>query len=180
MKQLIGLFTAFFKIGLFTIGGGLAMLPLIQRTVVKDKGWMEEEEMLDCIAVSQALPGVMAINVATYVGSKQRGFPGAVFATLGIVSPSYIIIILAIFLLGALGENPYVEGAFSAVKAASCALILYSAYKMARKSLKGKFQWAIALVSFVLISFVGMTALWAIVGGALIGLVIWQVRKVRQ
>ena len=105
MKELCRLFIAFFKIGLFTFGGGLAMLPLIQRTVVEDYKWMTEEEMLDCIAVTQAMPGVIAVNAATYIGNRRKGFAGSLAATLGVILPSFIIIILAVLFLGAIGAT---------------------------------------------------------------------------
>lgn len=87
MKELLRMFAAFFKIGLFTFGGGLAMLPLIQKAAVDDYKWLTEEEMVDCVAVAQAMPGVIAINTATYVGNRKRGFAGALFATLGVILP---------------------------------------------------------------------------------------------
>ena len=90
----VQLFLSFFKLGLFTIGGG--MVPLIQGIVVDEKHWMTEEEAVDCIAVSQGLPGVIAINMATYIGHQKKGIPGAVTATLGVILPSFIIIILII------------------------------------------------------------------------------------
>ena len=86
------LFWEFFKIGIFTIGGGMAMIPQIQQGVVKDKGWLSEEEMVDCIAVSQSMPGVIAINSATYIGRKTNGFSGAAAATIGVIAPSFLII----------------------------------------------------------------------------------------
>lgn len=179
MKDLIRLFTAFFKIGMFTIGGGLAMLPLIQRAVVEDYKWMKEEEMIDCIAVCQALPGVIAINTATFVGYKRKKLMGAVAATFGVVMPSLIVIISAVLFLGAVGENSYVTGAFTAVKAASCALILYAAVKLGKQVLKNKFAWVIALVAFVMIAVFDVTALWAIVAGAAAGL-IYSSRKTAE
>src|SRR5665648_691716 len=98
MKELFVLFITFFKMGLFTIGGGLAMLPLIQHTIVDKKGWLTEEGMTDCIAVSQSLPGVIAINAATYVGKTRKGFAGALAASFGVILPSFIIIICACLL----------------------------------------------------------------------------------
>ena len=178
-KKLFELFTVFFKMGLFTFGGGLAMLPLIQQTVVTDKGWMSEEEMVDCVAVAQSMPGVIAINAATYVGARRNGFLGALAATIGVIMPSFIIIILAVLFLGAVGENRYINGAFTGIKAASCALILYSAYKLGKQVLKGKFEWIIALAAFALIIFLDVTALWAIVGGAILG-VIYQSYRLRK
>lgn len=100
------LFWFFFKLGLFTIGGGMAMIPLIQDIVVNRKKWMTEEEAVDCIAVSQALPGVIAINMATYIGHRKKGFAGAVCATAGVILPSFIIIILIVKLLHGLGDKP--------------------------------------------------------------------------
>lgn len=171
MKELLKLFGAFFKIGMFTIGGGLAMLPLIQETVVNKYKWMEEEEMIDCIAICQSLPGVIAINVATYVGYRKSGLKGSISATLGVITPSLLIIIAAVLLLDSVGGNAYIQGTFIAVKAASCALILYAAINMGKKVLKRKLDWAIAIVAFVMIAVFGVTALWAIVLGAFVGLI---------
>ena len=93
------LFWTFFKLGLFTIGGGMAMIPLIQDIVVDKKKWMTEEEAVDCIAVSQGLPGVIAINMATYIGQTKKGILGAIVATIGVILPSFIIIILVMPLI---------------------------------------------------------------------------------
>ncbi len=171
MKDLWKLFSGFFKIGLFTIGGGLAMLPLIQRMVVDDYKWLDDDEMIDCIAVCQSLPGVIAINTATFVGFRRKGFIGSVAATLGTVLPSFTIIILAVVFLGAIGENPYINGAFNAIKAASCALILYSAVKLGKKILKDKLTWIVACISFVMIAIFDVSAIWAIILGAISGLI---------
>ena len=105
------LFWNFFKLGLFTIGGGMAMIPLIQNIVVDKMRWMTEEETVDCIAVSQGLPGVIAINMATYIGQKKKGLAGALTATIGVMLPSFIIIILVVKLLHGFGDNRYVLGA---------------------------------------------------------------------
>ena len=121
------LFWSFFKLGLFTIGGGMAMIPLIQGIVVDQKKWMSEEEAVDCIAVSQALPGVIAINMATYIGQRKKGLSGALAATVGVMLPSFIIIILIVLLLKGIGDNPYVEGALMGIKAAATGLIAFSA-----------------------------------------------------
>lgn len=171
MKDLWKLFAAFFKIGLFTIGGGLAMLPLIQRMVVEEYKWLKEDEMIDCIAICQSLPGVIAINTATFVGYRRRKLAGSIAATLGTVLPSFIIIILAVLFLGAIGENPYVTGAFTAIKAASCGLILFSAIKLGKQILKNKFTWAIGIIAFVAIAIFDISAAWVIIFGALMGLI---------
>ena len=105
IKKYAILFWEFFKVGIFTIGGGIAMIPQIQQVVVEDKKWISEEDMLDCIAVAQSLPGVVAINSATYIGNRMYGVKGALAATLGVVAPSFIIIIVVVSFLGAIGEN---------------------------------------------------------------------------
>ena len=98
----LSLFWEFFKVGMFTIGGGMAMIPQIQQVVVEDRKWLTEEEMIDCIAISQSMPGVIAINSATYIGSRISGIKGALSATLGAVMPSFMIIIAVVMFLGAI------------------------------------------------------------------------------
>lgn len=177
------LFWEFFKIGIFTIGGGMAMIPQIQQVVVKDKGWLSEEEMVDCIAVSQSMPGVIAINSATYIGRKTNGFSGAAAATTGVIAPSFLIIILIVSFLGMVGENHYIQGAFVGIKAAVCGLILISAVKLGKQVLKGPFQWILAVAAFLAIGVFGITAVWAVLAGAVIGILyntLWLERKNRE
>lgn len=167
----VQLFWSFFKLGLFTIGGGMAMIPLIQGIVVDEKHWMTEEEAVDCIAVSQGLPGVVAINMATYIGHQKKGFAGALTATAGVILPSFIIIILIVKLLQGIGDSKYVQGALLGIKAAATGLIALSAYKVGKQVLKGPFQWVVALISFGLIAGLSINAVWAILGGIAVGLV---------
>ncbi len=169
MKDLFRLFATFFKIGLFTIGGGLAMIPLIQHTIVDKKGWLTEDEMADCIAISQSLPGVIAINAATYIGKSRKGFSGALAASFGVILPSFIIIICAVIFLGVVGPNHYVEGAFTGVKAASCGLIIYAAYRQGKQVIKGKLGIFIAAASFLVVAFFGISAIWPIIFGGVAG-----------
>ncbi len=103
---------------------------------------------MDCIAVSQGLPGVIAINMATYIGQTKKGILGAIVATIGVILPSFIIIILVIKVLAGIGENRYINRALAGIKAAATGLIAYSAYKVGRQVLKGPFQWVLALLSF--------------------------------
>ncbi len=167
----VALFWEFFKLGLFTIGGGMVMLPLIQTIVVEKKGWMSEEEAVDCMAVGQSLPGVIAINMATYIGRQKKGLPGALCATAGVILPSFIIIILIVELLQGIGDNSYVTGALTGIKAAATGLIGYSAYKIGRKVLTGPFAWCLAVGAFVAIVWLGISAVWVVLVGILIGLV---------
>ena len=172
----VQLFLSFFKLGLFTIGGGMAMVPLIQGIVVDEKHWMTEEEAVDCIAVSQGLPGVIAINMATYIGHQKKGIPGAVTATLGVILPSFIIIILIIKILSGIGDNRVVNGALTGIKAAATGLIMFSAYKLGKQVLKGWFQVALALCAFAAIVLLDVNAIWPIVGGIILGLIYTKFR----
>lgn len=176
-NMFLQLFWTFFKLGLFTIGGGMAMIPLIQDIVVEKKKWMTEEEAVDCIAVSQGLPGVIAINMATYIGQAKKGILGAVTATIGVILPSFIIIIIVIKVLAGIGDNRYVNGALVGIKAAATGLIAYSAYKVGRQVLKGPFQWILAAASFVVIVFFELNAVWAIVAGIIVGLIYTSVKE---
>lgn len=171
LKKYASLYWEFFKIGMFTVGGGAAMIPQIQQVAVRDKGWMTEDEMLDCIAVCQALPGVIAINSGTYIGRKIGGIRGSIAATTGVITPSFIIIVLAVTVLGAIGENQYVIGAFTGVKAAVCGLILVTAVRLGKQSLKSAFQWILAVAAFIVIGILGVNAIWALIAGAVLGII---------
>lgn len=167
---LIELFFEFFKLGLFTIGGGMTMIPLLQGIVSDRKKWLTAEEVVDCIAVSQSLPGVIAINMATYVGHRKKGIPGAVCATAGVILPSLISIILVIEVLKGIGDNRYVTGALMGIRAAATGLIAYSAYSVGKKVLKDAFCWAVAAAAFVLITFLDVSIVYIVLGAALLGI----------
>ncbi|MCI8608472.1 MAG: chromate transporter [Firmicutes bacterium] len=164
------LFTAFFKLGLFTFGGGMAMVPLLQDKVCKEYGWMTEDEVVDCLAVSQGLPGVIAINMATYTGYYKKGLKGALAASFGMILPSFIIIILVVCFLEEVSGNPYVDGALTGIKAAATGLIAYAAVKLGKQVLKTTFAWIVGIASFIIIAVIGVDAVWVILGGIVIGI----------
>lgn len=126
------IFLTFFKIGAFTIGGGYAMLPIIQKEVVENKKWLGEEEFLDSIAVTNSLPGPLAINCATFVGYKTAGFAGAASAALGAVMPSFLIILVIAIFFGTIQENAIVGSIFAGVRPAVVALIVYALVKLVK------------------------------------------------
>lgn len=169
-REYAELFLAFFKLGLFTIGGGYAMIPQMQQLAVEEHHWLTEEEVVDCIAVSQSLPGVIAINMATYIGRKRRGFGGAVFATIGVALPSFIIISLAVLALNVVRDNPWVTGAFTGVKAAVCGLILVSAVRLGKQVLRTPFQWILMIGALTLVGVLGVSAIWVILGAMALGI----------
>lgn len=118
------LFTSFFKIGLFTFGGGMAMIPLIEREVIERKQWVEHTEFLDMLAVAQSAPGPIALNIAVFVGYKRCGVAGALAAVLGVVVPSFVVILAVAMLFAEIRDNKVVDAAFRAMRPAVVALIV--------------------------------------------------------
>ena len=142
------LFITFAKIGVMMFGGGLAMLPLLQRELVENKKWVSEEEILDYYAIGQCTPGIIAVNCATFVGQKRKGILGGIIATLGVVFPSLVIItVIAAFLQG-YADVPQVKNAFSAIRICVCVLILNSVVKLCKKTVSD----APAAIIFVLVA----------------------------
>ena len=130
---LFDLFFTFFKLGLFTFGGGYAMIANIRDIVLEKKNWLTEDELFQVITIAESTPGPIAINLATYVGYHKRGVIGSACATLGVVLPSFVIIYLISFVLDAFMENPYVAGAFDGIKCAVAFLIIRAGWGMLKK-----------------------------------------------
>lgn len=128
------LFTVFAGIGAVTFGGGYAMLPILQREVVEKRGWATEEELMDYYAIGQCTPGIIAINVATFIGYKEAGLLGGVLATFGVVSPSIVIITIISMFLETFADLPVVRHAFTGIRAAVTVLILDSVLKVGKKA----------------------------------------------
>ena len=173
MPLLLDLFCAFFRIGLFTFGGGYAMLPLLQREIVEKKKWATEEELLDYFAVGQCTPGVIAVNTATYVGFKEKKLSGAIFATLGVVSPALVIITVIAALLSNFAHIAAVQNAFAGIRVAVCVLILNSIVKLWKKSVVDKLTLGVFIAVFlgsVLLSHVSPVVF--IVAAAVLGIVV--------
>lgn len=173
MPLLLDLFCAFFRIGLFTFGGGYAMLPLLQREIVEKKHWATEEELLDYFAVGQCTPGIIAVNTATFVGFKEKKLSGAIFATLGIVSPSLVIITVIAALLSNFAHIATVQNAFAGIRVAVCVLILNSIVKLWKKSVVDKLTLGVFIAVFlgsVLLSHVSPVVF--IVAAAVLGIVV--------
>ena len=145
MKELVNLFMVFFRIGAFTFGGGYAMLPMLQREVVEKYHWATEDELMDYFAIGQCTPGIIAINTATFVGYKNRGVIGAVAATLGMVTPSIIIITLIAAFLTNFADLAVVKHAFNGIRACVCVLIFNAVVKLAKKSVVDKICLGICL-----------------------------------
>ena len=150
MKELLLLFAVFAKIGGFTFGGGYAMLPILQREIVDKRQWATQEELMDYFAIGQCTPGIIAVNTATFIGYKRKGVVGGLFATLGVVAPSIVIItIIAAFIQG-FQHIEAVQWAFEGIRAAVVALILSAVIKLGKKSLVDVATVVIFLVVAVL------------------------------
>ncbi len=159
---MLELFVTFFKLGLFTIGGGVAMLPIMKDLTVNQKGWFTEEEALDAISVCQTLPGVIAINLATYVGFKRKGLLGSFVCTVGVVLPSFVIIILVAMGLASFGDNPYVMGALGGLRAAAMGLVLIAVYSVTKGVVRDWFSGIASLIAILLIEFTDISVVWVI------------------
>ena len=133
--EILQLFLTFAKIGSMMFGGGIAMLPLLQRELVDNKKWVTEEEILDYYAIGQCTPGIIAVNTATFVGRKRKGIAGGIAATLGVVFPSLVIITIIAAFLSNFAELKAVKDAFAAIRVCVCALILNSVIKLGKKTI---------------------------------------------
>ena len=134
MKLLLQMFLTFAKVGVMTFGGGYAMLPILQREVVENKGWATEEELMDYFAIGQCTPGVIAVNTATFIGQKLKGIFGAIFATLGVVFPSLVIISLLAGVIEAFSHLVWVQNAFGGIRVCVCVLIANAVVKLYKKA----------------------------------------------
>ena len=144
------LFLTFAKVGVMTFGGGYAMLPILEREVVTNRKWTTSEQMLDYYAIGQCTPGVIAVNVATFIGYKERGIIGSVVATLGVIFPSLLIILSLASVLQLFQNNVYVQKAFNGIRIAVCALIASTIIKLAKKTIKSVVAAIITLAALCL------------------------------
>ena len=169
MNIYLDLFLTFAKVGVMTFGGGYAMLPILQREVVENKGWATEEELMDYYAIGQCTPGVIAVNVSTFIGHKLRGIPGAIVASLGFISPSILIITLIAAFLESFASNVYVAHALSGIRVCVCVLILNSVLALGKKAIKNPLSWIIFLVSAGLAAFTKVPTVVLILGAGMVG-----------
>ena len=179
VKKLLSLFLAFAKIGVLTFGGGLTMLPLLTREIVTKRKWATEEQLLDYYAVGQCTPGIIAVNTATFIGYSQAGVMGGIFATIGMVTPSLIIIIAVAAVLQQFMEYQIVASALMGIRAVVCALLMHTVITLARKSLVDIIAAMIFIIGIVLSFVFGVTPVLTVVIGAVIGILINKFKEVR-
>lgn len=152
MGEILSLFISFFKIGLFSFGGGYAMIPLMQEEVIFSNSWISQKEFLDMIAISQVTPGPIAINAATFIGAKVSGVVGSGVATVAVVLPSFIIVMTLILLLKKMGKSKNVDIIYTGVRPVVIALIFSALVSIGRASITDVRTLAIAAVSFAIIT----------------------------
>jgi len=174
MKIYWELYIAFLKIGGLTFGGGLAMLPMLKYELVQTKKWISDEELVDCYAIGQCTPGIIAVNTATYVGFKKKGVLGGIISTLGMITPSLIIITAVAVCLQAFIENVYVQNAIMGIRGVVCALMLNTVLTLAKKNLKGAFCYIIAIGAFLVAFLTKIQTIIIVIIAALLG-IIWTV-----
>ena len=163
---------AFANVGAFTFGGGYAMIPLLQKEVVENKKWISENEMLDITAISQSTPGPLAINCATFVGYKIEGVIGSVVATLGVVLPSFFVIIVVSVLFNMFRDNVIVNNIFSGIQAGVIVLILEAALKLSKQIKNNWFNLTLLIVSFLITAFTGINVIYVLIACALLGVLV--------
>lgn len=171
MKELMNLFWSFCRIGGLTFGGGYAMLPMLQKEVVETHKWATEQELLDYYAVGQATPGVIAVNTATFIGYKEKGILGAIFATSGVVFPSLAIIMSIAGFIDSFSDSNIVQHAFSGIRVAVGVLILNALVKMVKGSVKDILGIILFVATFIISIFFNISVVYIVVASALIGII---------
>ena len=165
----VQLFTAFFKIGLFTFGGGMSMLPMLQRELVESKQWLTEEEILNYFAIGQCTPGIIAVNVATFCGYKRAGLSGAIVSTIGIVCPSWIVITLIAGSISRFSDIVWIQRAMKGVYVAVAALLARAVFTFGKKIITDFVTAGIAVGAFLAMSVWNVSGILIVLAAGIIG-----------
>lgn len=179
VKKLLSLFLTFAKIGSITFGGGLTMLPLLTREIVEKKKWATEEELLDYYAVGQCTPGIIAVNTATFIGFYQAGVLGGIFATIGMVTPSLIIITIIAAVLQNFMDYPIVASALTGINAIVCALLSHTVITLGRKSLVSVLSVVLFIIGLVACFVFDITPILLVIFGGIVGVIESKIKGVK-
>ena len=177
MKKLLKLFITFAKIGGFTFGGGYAMLPMLKKEVVEANKWATEEEILDYYAIGQCTPGIIAVNTATFIGYNEAGVLGSIFATIGVIAPSILIISLITAFVSNFADLAIVQNAFAAIRACVVVLIFSTVVDMAKKTLKDNIVRILFALVLCLALFTSVSTYLFIIAAFVLGSVYHCVKK---
>lgn len=146
------------------------MLPLLQNTLIEEKKWFTEDEFVDAVAICQGLPGVIAINMATYVGYKKKGLAGSLISTIGVTLPSFVLILIIAHGISAIGSNPHVLGAMAALRASALGLVVVAIIRLAPSAIKNKWAMAGAALAFILIALLNVNTAYVILLFIILGI----------
>ncbi|MDQ1913612.1 chromate transporter [Paenibacillus sp. GD4] len=169
-KLLAQIFWTFFKIGPVTFGGGYAMIPLIEREVVERRNWVKSKDIADLFAISGSIPGAIAFNSASFIGFRIAGIPGAIAATVGVLLPTFAIIIALCILLLKVQDHPKIEAAMRGIRATTVALIVYAGIKIGKTAVLDKATLVTMLMTVLVLVFSNVNPVLVIIGGALVGI----------
>lgn len=170
------IFLSFMKIGPVTFGGGYAMIPLIEKEVVERRKWVKTKDIADIFAISESVPGAIAINSATFIGYRLGGVPGAIAAMVGVMLPTFIIVILLSVFFLQVQDHPKIEAAFVSIKATIVALITYAAIKIGKTAIIDRTTLVLTIAAFALMFFTPIHPVLIIVGGGIAGIAIVLLR----
>ena len=177
MNLYLEAFSIFFKIGAFTIGGGYAMVPLIENEIVTKRHWIEKEDFVDLLAISQSSPGILAVNISIFIGYRLKGIKGSIVTALGTVLPSFLIILAIAMFFHNFKDNAIVERIFKGIRPAVVALIAAPTFSMAKSARINRFNIWIPIVSALLIWLLGFSPIWIIIGAGLGGFLYGKRKK---
>lgn len=172
VKQYLEIFFTFAKIGVMTFGGGMTMLPILQREIIDNKGWADEAELMDYYALSQCTPGIIAVNVSTFIGQKLNGIPGGILATLGVIFPSLVIISILAGVITNFSHLEVVRSAFAGIQVCVCVLIFNAVLKLLKKSVIDKRTLTIFLLVLAGGIFLNVSPVWFVILAALAGIIL--------
>ena len=177
-RELLDMFLVFFRIGAVTFGGGYAMLPILQREVVEDKGWATDEELVDYFAIGQCTPGIIAVNTATFIGRKRAGNIGGIVTTLGVVAPSLIIISIIAALINNFASLVWVQNALAGIRVCVCVFILNAVIKLIKSAVVDKATLVMYIALFLVAVFFDFSPVLSVIIAGVLGnlLAMWGVR----
>ena len=177
-RELLEMFLAFFRVGAVTFGGGYAMLPILQRELVDDRGWTTEAELTDYFAIGQCPPGVIAVNTATFIGRKKAGNIGGIVATLGVIAPSLVIISIIAALINNFASLVWVQNALAGIRVCVCVFILNAVLKLIKSAIVDKATLVMYIVLFLAAVFFDFSPVLSVIVAGVLGnlLAKWGVR----
>ncbi len=177
MKTFWALYVSFLKIGALMFGSGYTMLPLLTREIVEYRAWITQDELMDVFALSQSVPGVIAVNTAAFIGQKRGGWGGAAAAVLGVITAPIIAILLVSTVLMQFWNNPVMISAFNGVRVAVAAVITSAVISLIRSNVKNWIGIALCIAGFVIIALLHLSPVFVVLLAVVVGLVLWGIRK---